>query len=220
MLFPWNQATLLSLTGLLLLLDVAVSVNVLRLFAIAMPGIVLVVWAAGRLRLPARAMFLAASVAVIVFGAYQTIEKHAVNSSRGELAGGQFAATREVYGKLQLLAQRTQPGEFFLQAGWPGGYLPLKVQNPLYLPTLSRWDPGFNKDMKPVIRQLDARQVRYVLWTHHLDERCDFTACRDDLSPVRSYLTASFRPVQAFPDGDVLWQRVEGREPADGRPMM
>jgi hypothetical protein len=218
--FPWNQATLLSLTGLLLFFDVAVSVNVLRLFAIAMPGIVLLVWAAGRLRPRRPALFFGVSLAVAVFGAYQTIEKHAVNNARGELPGGRFAATPEAYGKLRTLAQHTQPGDFFLQAGWPGVYLPLKVQNPLYLPTLSRWDPGYDKDMESAIRQLEAKQVHYVLWTHHLDEGCEFSACKDDLSPVRAYLTASFRPAHVFSDGDVLWQRVESTEAADASPMM
>jgi hypothetical protein len=207
--FPWNEVTLLSLTGLSLLLEVAVSINVLRLFAIAMPGIVLLVWMAGRLHRGKEALLVAASVVVTVSGAYQTIEKHAVNSARGELPGGWLATTPEAFGKLRLLAQHTHQGEFLLQAGWPGVYLPLRVQNPLYLPTLTRWDPGYDKDMGPAIRELETKQVRFVLWTHHLDEGCGFSACADDLSPVRAYLIASFRPMQAFSDGDVLWQRVE-----------
>ena len=53
--FPWNQVTLLSLIGLSLFLDVAVSINWLRLFAVSLPGIVLTVWAVGRLQIRRRA---------------------------------------------------------------------------------------------------------------------------------------------------------------------
>lgn len=80
-LFPWNQVMLPCLIGLLLLLEVAMNVNVVRLFAIAMPGIVLLVWAVGRLRFPTRALFIGASIAIVALGLHQIVKRHLICNS-------------------------------------------------------------------------------------------------------------------------------------------
>jgi hypothetical protein len=86
-------------------------------------------------------------------------------------------------------------------------YLPLNVQSPLYMQTLSEWDCVTEKDITPAIQQIEAKQTRYVLWTNTLDQHCEFSTCNDYLSHFRQHLTASFQPVQTFPDGDTAWER-------------
>ena len=142
---------------------------------------------------------------------FQVVQKHRVCTSRIELPGGRLATTPVTSDKLRSLGQFTRPGEFFLETGWPGVYLPLGVQSPIYMPTLSRWDSVYKENIEPAMQQIEATQVPYVLWTHHLDEHCDSSSCKDDLTPVRAYLEATFRPVRTFSDGDVLWQRVKSK---------
>ena len=211
--FPWNEVTLLSLIGLCLFLDVAVRINWLRLFAVSMPGIVLAVWAIGGLPLRRRALFITASVALACIALRQIEVKRALSYARGELPGGRFATTPQAYEKLRWLAAHTQRGEWFLQAGWPGVYLPLQVRNPLYMPTLTRWDGVLDEDIQPAIEQMKARRVRYVLWTSALDEGCAFHACTDQLSGFRAYLKSSYRPAHTFDDGDVLWEKADQAAP-------
>jgi hypothetical protein len=210
--FPWNQVTLLSLVGLSLFVDVAVSINWLRLFAVSLPAIVLTVWAMGRLPIRRRtldALFMTASIALAVLAVRQIEVKHALSAARGEVPGGRFATTPKAYEKLRWLATHTQRGEFFLQAGWPGVYIPLQVRSPLYMPTLTRWDGVLDEDIQPAIQQMKARQVRYVLWTNTLDGGCAFNSCTDQLSIFRTYLKSSYRRIQTFDDGDILWQRID-----------
>jgi len=206
-LFPWNSITLLSLCGLSLLIEVAESINVLRLFAIAMPAVILFIWMLGELSFPERTLSVVTFGVIVALGGHQAIAKHIACSAKGQLPGGRVATTPEAFDELRVLTQQAQPGEYFLQAGWPGVYLPLKLQNPLYLPTLSRWDSTRPEDIGPAIQQMDAKHVKFVLWNEHLDERCSFFSCKDYLSPARNYLMHSFRPVHTFPNGDVLWQR-------------
>jgi hypothetical protein len=209
--FPWNQVTLLSLIGLSLLLDVAINMNWLRLFAVSLPGIVLTVWAVGGLQLRRRAWFMSAWIALACIAVRQIEVKRALSCVRGELPGGRFATTPKIYEKLRCLAAYTQRGELFLQAGWPGVYIPLQVRSPLYMPTLTRWDGVLDEDIQPAIQQMKVRRVRYVLWTHSLDERCEFNSCTDQLSIFRTYLKSSYRRIHTFDDGDILWQEIDER---------
>jgi hypothetical protein len=209
--FPWNQVTLLSLIGLSLFLDVAISINWLRLFAVSLPGIVLTVWAVGGPQRRRRALFMIASITLMGIAVRQIEVKRALSCARGELPGGRFATTPQAYEKLRWLAAHTQRGEFFLQAGWPGVYVPLQVRSPLYMPTLTRWDGVLDEDIQPAIQQTKARRVRYVLWTKSLDERCALNSCTDQLSIFRTYLKSSYRRIHTFDDGDILWQRIDER---------
>ena len=209
--FPWNQVTLLSLIGLSLFLDVAISINWLRLFAVSLPGIVLTVWAVGGLQRRRRALFMTASIALMCVAVCQIEVKRALSCARGQLPGGWLATTPQAYEKLRWLAAHTHRGEFFLQAGWPGVYIPLQVRSPLSMPTLTRWDGVLDEDIRPAIQQMKARRVRYVLWTHTLDERCALNSCMDQLSIFRTYLKSSYRRIHTFDDGDVLWQEIDDR---------
>lgn len=207
--FPWNQATLLSLVGLSLFLDVAAGINWLRLFAVSLPGIVLTVWVIGGLEIQRRALFITASIAVACLAVRQIEVKRALSCARGELPAGRFATNPRAYEKLRWLAAHTQRGELFLQAGWPGVYLPLQVRSPLYMPTLARWDGVLGEDIRPAIQQMKTRRVRYVLWTRALDEGCGLNSCTDQLSIFRAYLKSSYKRVRSFEDGDVLWQKID-----------
>jgi hypothetical protein len=206
--FPWQRATLLSMVGLALLLEVAVNLTWLRLFIVSPPGVVLAVWIIDGTRVLRDYVLTAAAVVLGCMAVHQIVAKHALDSIRAELPGGRCATTPHVYEKLRWLADRTHPGEYFLQAGWPGVYVPLQVLNPLYLPTLGRWDIGEHPDIGRSIKEMKAKRVRYVLWSYSLDVDCKPAGCDDFLSPFRSYLRQFYSPVHTFRDGDVLWERV------------
>jgi hypothetical protein len=152
---------------------------------------------------------MTASIALVCLAVRQVEVKRSLSYMRGEVPGGRFATTPKAYEKVVWLAAHTQRGELFLQAGWPGMYIPLQVRSPLYMPTLTRWDGVLDEDIEPAIQQMKARHVRYVLWTGALDEGCEFDSCRDQLSIFRTYLRSTYRHIHSFEDGDVLWQKMD-----------
>ena len=205
--FPWGRIALLSLVGLSLLLEVGTSINWLRLFAVSFPGILLTVWMIGEQVAWRRFAVLTASI-VLGYGAiHQVSAKRGALNVSGEVPGGQFAASRQVYEKISWLAQHTQEGELFFQAGWPGVYLPLKVSNPIYFPTVTRPDGVRDQDVASILQQMKANRISYVLWTRNLDVNCEFASCDDYLVGLRAYLASSYVRVHSFDDGDVLWMR-------------
>jgi hypothetical protein len=208
--FPWDCVVLLSMVGSFLLVEVALSLNWLRLYAVSLPGIILLVWALDQL--PRRRHYAVAliGVGIICLAAQQTISAHASHSLRAELPGGAVATAPQTYEKLQWIMLRTRPGEFFLQAGWPGIYLPLQLRNPLYADTVGSLHTANPRDIEQAIQQLEAKHVRFILWTRSLDSQCDPAhPCEDYLTPIRNYISNSYFHARIFPDGDVLWQRNE-----------
>lgn len=208
--FSSERAALLSLVGFLLLAEVATAVNWLRLYSVSLPGVTLFFWIIGeRMRTKSYAVILL-WVLTIGFGIQQVTSIHAANSVEASLPGGVLATTPEYYEKLRWIAERTHPGEFFLQAGWPGVYLPLQLRNPLYIASLTRFDISRKEDIALSIQQLRSKPVHYILWTPLLDRDClpDLT-CADTISPIRDFIHASYKCVHTFPDGETMWQRVE-----------
>lgn len=197
------------MVGLFLFLEVEGSVTWLRLFAVSLPGFVLAVWNMGRSQDLRRSTIIAVCVVLGGIAAYQVVSKHVVSSTHAELPGGRFATTPQNYEELRILAAHAHPGEFFLQAGWPGDYIPLQVRNPLYVPTLGRWDGVSDQDIVLSVREMRSKRVPYVLWKRDMDEGCSSIDCNDSLSPFRTYLHSSYTPVETFQDGDVLWQKLD-----------
>jgi Dolichyl-phosphate-mannose-protein mannosyltransferase len=207
--FPWDRVALLSLVGFFLLIEVALSANWLRLYAVSLPGIILLVWMLDRMQKIRRYAAILILILAACIAARQVISIHATYSSRAELPGGRVATTPQAYEKLLWVKQHTQPGEFFLQAAWPGMYLPLQLRNPLYMATLSRLDDARPEDIELAIQQLKTKPVQFVLWAQFLDSQCGSGPCEVNVLPIRDYLHSSYTRIRTFPDGDTLWQRSE-----------
>jgi hypothetical protein len=206
-LFPWPQATLTSIVGLSLLLEVLVSLNWLRLYAVSMPAIILFLWLAIRTIKVPRPAVTAIWVCLSCLVIAQTASRYRHVSSIANLPGGTTATSPEMHEKLQWLADRTHPGQFVFQVAWPNIYLPLGVRNPAYVDILSPGLASPPTDVPQTIQQLDDKQVQYLLWSPSLDEPTQFPTRSTDLAPLRDYLHTQYTKVKVFSDGDSAWQR-------------
>jgi hypothetical protein len=161
--------------------------------------------------LPAFRRFAILTAAIVLgyVAIHQITAKQSALTVQGEAPGGRFAASPQVYEKSSWLARHTREGELFFQAGWPGVYIPLGVRNPIYFPTVTRPDGVRDQDVESIIQQMKAKRIPYVLWTHRLDESCEFAKCNDYLYRLRAYMVSSYSRVRTFDDGDVLWVRSD-----------
>jgi hypothetical protein len=204
---PWDRMALLSLVGLFLLAEVTMSLNWLRLFAVSLPGFVLVGALIDRVKLRRQQLALV-WIAILALAVRQTITTHRTQSVLANLPGGTAAINPLAFEKLHEIMQRTAPGEFFFQAGWPGVYLPLQLRNPLYLDIAYAARP---EESRRVIQQLQTISVPYILWSEHLDQPCRADRpCDDGVVFLRDYLHRSYVRVHVFSDGDTLWQSNTG----------
>jgi len=204
--FPWEQVALLSMSGSFLLVEVASSLNWLRLFAVSMPGIILFIWALGRTGKAQRYAIALMWIVVAGLGIRQTWLRHSQQEEIAETPGGQIAAAPRAYEKLLWMMQHTKPGQFFFQAAGPGIYLPLQLRNPLFMDAVETNQQTRPEYIQLAIQQLEAKQVKLVLWSPRLDN-ADDDPTEEAIAPLRSYLRGRYIRVQVFSDQDVVWER-------------
>jgi len=208
--FPWEKVALLSAIGLMLLVDVAFSLNWLRLFAVSMPGIILFVWGLEQMLGMRRYAVGLIWVCIVFLAIRQTRSNYVSHSQRVDLPGGRVATTPQSYEKLHWMLLHTSPGQYFLQASWPGMYLPLHLRNPLFIDQISPGEGNRPEEIALAIQQLEEKRVPYVIWEARLDSP-DYLSvhAQDHVVPLRNYLHASYSQMMVFPDGDEVWQRNE-----------
>ena len=110
--------------------------------------------------------------------------------------------------KLEWIGQRTRPGDFFFQPGWPGMYLPLHLQSPIYAEGFNATEETRPEYVTQSIGEVEARQVQYILWAPRLNTPADPAHPESyHLTSFRDYMQSRYRKVWVFSDKDEVWQR-------------
>jgi len=204
----WGTVTLLSLTGFCLCLEVALDVNWLRVFAVAMPAIILLIWMlveAPKLR---RFAVVLAWLVVTCLGMAQIWLRQTRPALAMDLPAGRAEVLPKTYEKLEWLAQRTKAEEFFFQAGWASFYLPLHLRNPFFVDVLEDTALTDANDVEVTVRQSETKQVRYILWPPRLNLPDTFYGPEQyHLAAFRDYLHSHYHLVQTFSDSDEIWEK-------------
>jgi hypothetical protein len=196
------RVALLTLVGTAMFLEIAQNPSWMRFYCVAVPGVILLVWLVGGLGKVAKYATAVMWIAVVSLAVHQTWIRQSAYSVVQELPGGRIATTPLIAEKLAWFAARTRPGQFMLQAAWPGMYLPLALRNPLYIEELETSGQGRLGYVALSIRQLEAKQVRYILWSPLLD------APGFSLAPLREFMEKRYRRIWIFPDQDEVWERT------------
>jgi hypothetical protein len=203
---PWERVALLSMVGLSLLVEVAFSMNWLRVFAVSFAGVILLFWNADRAGVTRRYAVVLLWVALACVGVRQTMATYMHAHATIRLRGGNVITTPQASEKLRWLMLHTTPGEFFLQADWPGMYLPLRLRNPLFVDAITPGEETRSEDVASAIQQLERNRVQYILWPPRLESTA---SSKDTVSPLRTYLHLNYTQVHTFADGDMIWERNE-----------
>jgi hypothetical protein len=205
----WACSAMLAMVGIAMFFEVAPGSNWFRVYCGSAPGILLLVWlASGPSKLSAYAARLA-WVGVLGLAAHQTWARHLEAPVIQQLPAGRLAATPIAGEKLAWLAAHTRPGQFFLQAGWPGLYLPLALRNPIFLEDLD----GYRENLyiPRSKHELQAKHVQYVMWSPRLESP------RYPLGELREFLHAQYHKVWTFSDHDEIWELNPDSGPATAR---
>jgi len=204
--FDWDRITLLCLVGSGLCLEVAFSLNWLRVFAVSMPAIILLIFWLDQHGQIGRAALRLIWVGVICLAVFQVWSKHHGQYLVADLPGGRAAVHPQAYEKLDWVMHHTRPGEFFFQPLAPSLYLPLGLRSPVFVEGL-----GTNEDTLPecvsrTIQEMETKQVRYVLWSPQLESREAGQSSADHLLPFRVFLHDHYDRIWIFSDHEEIWE--------------
>lgn len=207
--FPGRERVLLlSLTGVAMMLEVAQGLNWVRVYCIAMPAVILFIWLMKELcNVQARTEALI-WICILTLAIQQITSRHREQYVIAALPSGTVATIPPKAEKLTWLAQRTRPNDFLFEPGWPGSYLPLQLRNPVFIDGFDSTGMTPPEYVELSTRQLDAKAVRYLLWSPRLGS---FALQKEDvddhLATFRAYLEEHYRRVRTFSDADQLWER-------------
>jgi hypothetical protein len=198
-----QRIMLLAFVGASMYLEVAQSPNWIRVYCVATPGIILLVWlltdtVTDTLRGYATTVMWAALISI---AAHQTWSRHAQQTVIEDLPAGRIATVALTGEKLAWLARHTTPGQLLFEARWVDVYLPLALRNPVFTDML---EGGHNSRPEFVdfsMRQLEAKRVQYVIWAHRLE------SAAYPFAKFREFLTERYQRVLTFPDQDEVWER-------------
>jgi hypothetical protein len=197
-----KRIVLLTLVGSMMFLEIAQSPNSIRLFCVAVPGIILFIrlLAAGLTDPARRYATITMWTGLICLAAHQTWFRHVQQATVLDLPAGRVATTPEKGGKLVWLTRHTTPGQFLFEARWVDVYLPLALRNPVFTDMLEGGHKSRDEFVDRSIRQLQARRVQYIIWSPRLE------------SPVypfakfHEFLADRYQRVVTFPDQDEVWE--------------
>jgi hypothetical protein len=201
-----RSVTLLAFVGASMFAEVSLSPNPFRLDCVALPAIPLGVWlvtgpgvVGTRWR---QCAVTAVWLGLIGLGAHRIWYRNVARSVIEDLPAGRIAAMATTARKLDWIARRTQPGQYFCDASYGSVYLPLALRVPIFAALNDQTSPAF---LDEDIRQLEARRVRYILWSP-LD--------RPRFPKFVQFLTGHYQLVQEFADQDQIWElRAQGGSP-------
>jgi hypothetical protein len=204
---------LLALVGTAWFIEVALSPNWLRIYAVSMPGIVLAFWFVGRATRFRRYLWPAIALATLVFASFELRSRHHHPYVVADLPAGRAAIAAPLYEQTDWIAKHTHPGDYFFLAGWPSLYVPLGLRNPIFLDTVGTNDQTPPDDVALTIRQLEQKQVRYILWSSRLNIPDPTKPSSYHLDPLRQYLSDHYSLEMLFDSTDELWTRKSPETP-------
>jgi hypothetical protein len=198
----WDRLLLISLVGLFGFLAIAGAPTWLRVCTASLPAFILFVWfvnSPGKLHRTAIGLLWVSALVILMgqAGLTQTAWHGILQTPAGRVA----MIDVQRYKKTQWVMERTEPSNYFLEAGGTDLYFLLGLRDPAETPFLTPTDFTRPEQIVRLLRILENDQVRLVLWPADLDVPDPRPGIKDSLGPLREYLRDHYRVVMTFADG-------------------
>jgi hypothetical protein len=194
------------LVGALLFAEILPGFNWVRLYAVALPAVILFVWAVGRAPRYARVAHLLVAVGTVLLACALVRSTYRNHRDVVDIPGGRVASNAKDQEKLPWLADHLRPGESVFLAGKSSLYIPLGLHNPLFLDAAVPGPQTAPAHVRRAIRDLDAAEVAHVLWSPALGAPQPGQP-PEGVPALRAYVHARYHLEKTFRDGDELWER-------------
>jgi hypothetical protein len=201
------RPVMLAMIGLSLQLVIITRVNWNRLYAVAMPALILLVWIARSSKLRRHAttalwLVIAGLTIKQIWSEYH--HPHWI----AELPAGRTVLSNQNYEEYSWLSQHTIPGDYFFQSSWLNFYVPLELRSPVFVDGLWSTELTRPEYVALTVRQIEQKQVKYILWTPRwTEEEVASNPEENHLGPFRAYLASHYARIHIFSTHDEVWQR-------------
>ncbi|MBT9332604.1 glycosyltransferase family 39 protein [Acidipila sp. 4G-K13] len=203
-----RSVILCAFAGAALWLEMITRSNWVRISVIAMPAIILLVWAGTRKAGIRRCLLGTGWVLVLACAIAHIWSRQHQNLCVTQLPIGKVLLPPPEHEKLSLLAQDTKPGEYFFQAMWLNVYPALMLRSPAFVDELWASETTRPEYAERTLQQLQQRQVTYILWSPRLNSPMNPARPWEyHLNAIHAWLRSHYRLIHIFSDQDELWQK-------------
>lgn len=200
------RVALLIFAGVAMFIEVALSPNWIRVYCVAMPGIILFLWLLSVAPKAATRRYAVSLMGIALMGlaVHQTSIRHREQRTIVDLPGGRIATDALTGGKLAWLAEHVTPGQFLFEARWVDVYFPLALRNPVFIDMLEGGHKSNPEFIDMSTGELDSKRVRYIIWAPRLESPAY------PFAKFHQFLQRQYQRTLAFPDKDEVWERNPG----------
>ncbi len=195
----WRGPVLIALTGFFLTFSITAP-NMIRLFQISGPTLIVLVWLFHRFG-PAfvikRRLAYTAVAGLMMLGAFQAIRAQInwevvyLNSPVGRLA---LVASKQAE-RYIWLSKNTTPGEYFFEVYEPFVYFPLGLKNPTRFGQI--WPSEYTRpeQVAEAVLDLDEKRPRYILWDNGYLSSAIPRVPGDHTGPLADFVQMRYSPI-------------------------
>lgn len=188
----WAKVILLCSVGIMMFLATT-GLNAVRLYHVAIPGLVLIAcwWSSLRLR----SAFLAGTAAAVMFAialcGWGQLKTYPVTL---EMPSGKAVFQSEVAAeRYRWLNENTAPGDLVFESYRTVVNFPLAVRNPAFVPMLRDTNYTTPGQVDRVIEELKQNPPKYIFWNGAWSKDQASRAADDHLQPMFDYLKTDYR---------------------------
>jgi hypothetical protein len=216
---------LLSSLGVCLTLEVITRLDWNRMDAVAIPGVILCIWAVSRAQ-KFKPILMAMCWCLVGWMALtQSLAIGIHHYRRLSLPTGPALFQQDEATEFEWIMQHTRPGDSFFGVATMSYYTPLQLKNPSPVDVLLPYRVTLPEWVTLTISRLEQTQVEYILWspkTGILHVEDSPSSEEDHLGPFRYYLKSHFMLIKTFANGDEIWKRVAKAkvDPANWMPIL
>lgn len=188
----WRNVVLLCISGICLFL-VTTGLNPVRLYHVAIPGVIVLVLGIYHSRL--RLVMLPAAGAVVMLAVglcvWTQIKPY---PAPVELPAGTVVFTSEIAGeRYRWLNDHTEPGDVVFEPFRTAVNFPLHVRNPTSFAMLRNSDYTTPGHIEMIIGQLEGRPPKYIVWDGNWSLEQGERRPDDHLGPLYDYLRRDYK---------------------------
>lgn len=188
----WSKVMLLCFAGFMMFLATT-GLNAVRLYHVAIPGLVLIAYWWSTLDL--KNVFLAGTAAAALFAialcGWGQIKNY---PARLDMPTGTAVFQSEIAAeKYAWVNENTEPDDVVFESYRTIVNFPLKVRNPASVPMLRNTNYTSPTEIARLIEELKQNPPKYILWNAAWSEKPTPRAADDHLQPMFEYLTANYR---------------------------
>jgi len=207
-----RKLLLLAFAGLALAGGVSAP-TAARFYHVAIPGIVIFVWLAGRIRVTSR-LTLPCVIVLSLLGVSYSFQRQIIAKDYIDFPAGRSAfLIKDDLAKYDWIKNNTESGEIFYEAYHPSFYFPFHLKNPapLYLVRDSEYTPRFQ--VESIVSALERNPPNLIVWEGTYSKNPESRTEGDNLEPLWQFILRNYAIKAEFAkDGEYNFQSTRDTE--------